>query len=103
MDNACGCATDSCGCGPALCESGACPCEAEDGAFSLAGHRPLLPHWLRKKAPEPSQQHADYISPLPEFHPLPTRPVFEPLPSYTPPHLLDPPAKMHPMLHPHWQ
>lgn len=29
----------------------------------------------------PSQQHADYLSPPAKFHPVPTRPVFEPLPS----------------------
>jgi hypothetical protein len=29
----------------------------------------------------PSQQHPDYLSPPAKFHPVPTRPVFEPLPT----------------------
>jgi hypothetical protein len=32
----------------------------------------------------PSQQHPDYYSPPAKFHPIPTRPAFEPLPSYPP-------------------
>jgi hypothetical protein len=36
-----------------------------------------------------SEQHADYVSPLPKFHPVPTRPVFEPLPDYPPVALLE--------------
>jgi len=40
-----------------------------------------------------SQQHADYVSPLAQFHPAPTRPVFEPQLYHSPPLLLDPVAK----------
>jgi hypothetical protein len=32
----------------------------------------------------PTQQHPDYYSPPAKFHPIPTRPAFEPLPSYPP-------------------
>jgi hypothetical protein len=32
----------------------------------------------RAKGQVPSQQAYDYISPQPKFHPVPTRPVFEP-------------------------
>jgi hypothetical protein len=45
--------------------------------------RPLLAHRLKARGPHVHgdgtlpQQHADYISPLPRFHPVPTRPVFE--------------------------
>jgi hypothetical protein len=38
----------------------------------------------------PSQQHDDYVSPLAKFHPVPTRPVFEPLAAYPPAVLLAP-------------
>jgi hypothetical protein len=37
-----------------------------------------------------SEQHADYLSPLPKFHPVPTRPVFEPALARESPVLLDP-------------
>jgi len=40
-----------------------------------------------------SQQHADYVSPLAQFHPAPTRPVFEPQLYQAPPLALDPVAK----------
>jgi hypothetical protein len=40
-----------------------------------------------------SQQHADYVSPLAQFHPAPTRPVFEPQLYHAPPLALDPVAK----------
>ena len=33
------------------------------------------------------------VVPLPKFHPVPTRPVFEPLPEYAPPLLLSPGAE----------
>src|SRR5262245_30227913 len=61
-------------------------------------HGPLLA-WLHHGAAgfgshglnlAPSEQHADYVSPLAKFHPVPTRPVFEPLPAYHPPMPLDP-------------
>jgi hypothetical protein len=38
----------------------------------------------------PSQQGPDYVSPQAKFHPVPTRPVFEPLPVYPPPQLIEP-------------
>lgn len=56
-------------------------------------HRGIMagrPHLLAKV---PSQQHADYVSPLAKFHPVPTRPVFAPLPGYHPPTPLDPVGK----------
>jgi hypothetical protein len=46
----------------------------------------------RYKAGVPSNQHAEYTSPLPKFHPVPTHPVFEPLPAYSPLASLDPKA-----------
>ena len=81
-----------CNCGPtancARCRLGGC------GGH---GHPPLLA-WLHgghgglgdDDDGVPSQQHDDYLSPLPKFHPVPTRPVFEPLPTYKPAVLLDP-------------
>jgi hypothetical protein len=39
----------------------------------------------------PSNQGADYINPLPKFHPIPTRPAFEPVASYVAPVPLDRP------------
>jgi hypothetical protein len=48
--------------------------------------------------PVPSEQHADYLAPHPRFHPVPTRPVFEPQPHYPPPLPLDPPGKAHELL-----
>jgi len=48
----------------------------------------------------PSRQHSDYISPLPKFHPVPTKPVFEPQPVYPPLELLDPPGQPHLQLGP---
>jgi hypothetical protein len=47
----------------------------------------------------PSVQHADYVTPPPKYHPLPTHPVFEPQSFYSPPDLLDPPAHARPLLH----
>jgi hypothetical protein len=38
----------------------------------------------------PSRQGPDYVSPLAKFHPVPTRPVFEPQLAYPPLQLLDP-------------
>lgn len=75
--------------------SDACGCGGNGGGL---GHVPLvagLHHGsggLGNKGLNlaPSQQHADYVSPLARFHPVPTRPVFEPLPAYHPPVLLDP-------------
>jgi hypothetical protein len=70
----------------------------------LYGHGPLLA-WLHGghhgghgmggdggDGGVPSQQHDDYVSPLAKFHPVPTRPVFEPLAAYPPAVLLDPHA-----------
>ena len=73
------------------------PCGCGDDGCGL-GHGPLLA-WLHHGAAgfgsgglnlAPSEQHADYVSPLAKFHPVPTRPVFEPLPAYHPPVALDP-------------
>jgi hypothetical protein len=50
------------------------------------------------RGPVPSEQHADYLAPHPRFHPVPTRPVFEPQPAYPPPLLLDPPRNVHELL-----
>ena len=38
----------------------------------------------------PSQQGPDYLSPQPKFHPVPTRPVFEPQVFYPPTELIEP-------------
>ncbi len=38
----------------------------------------------------PSQQGPDYMSPQAKFHPIPTRPVFEPQPAYPPVALIEP-------------
>jgi hypothetical protein len=38
----------------------------------------------------PSQQGPDYSSPLAKFHPVPTRPVFEPMPAHPPTELIEP-------------
>jgi hypothetical protein len=38
----------------------------------------------------PSQQGPDYLSPHAKFHPVPTRPVFEPTLAYTPTELIEP-------------
>src|SRR6185503_11514409 len=38
----------------------------------------------------PSRQGPDYVSPQPKFHPVPTRPVFEPAPAYPPTQLIEP-------------
>ena len=38
----------------------------------------------------PSEQGPDYLSPHANFHPVPTRPVFEPLAVYPPTELLEP-------------
>ena len=51
--------------------------------------KPLHCGWLRSwfagfRHGVPSQQHPDYYSPQPKFHPIPTRPAFEPLSSYPP-------------------
>lgn len=51
--------------------------------------KPLHCTWLRawfarQRNGVPSQQHPDYYSPPAKFHPIPTRPAFEPLPTYPP-------------------
>jgi len=38
----------------------------------------------------PSQQGPDYTSPQAKFHPIPTRPAFEPQFLYPPPQFIDP-------------
>jgi len=46
-------------------------------------HCSWLRTWFaRQRNGVPSQQHPDYYSPPAKFHPIPTRPAFEPLPSY---------------------
>jgi hypothetical protein len=73
-------AAQNCGCMPAAGgHSGLAPC-----GHGLE-HGPLFA-WLHgglvragAGGPVPSQQHDDYQSPLAKFHPVPTRPVFEPL------------------------
>jgi len=54
-------------------------------------HRPMLAGLFEMggNGLVPAEQHADYLSPPPKFHPVPTRPVFEPLPTYGGPLLLD--------------
>lgn len=50
-------------------------------------HHCRLSRWLTLgfgRGQVPSQQHPDYYSPPAKFHPIPTRPAFEPLPSYPP-------------------
>jgi hypothetical protein len=80
---------------------------ANGGNCAPGGHRLFAGHgaglhpwhcWRGKwqSGPVDSQQHADYVSPLPQFHPLPTQPVFEPQLLYPMPLALDPVAKPHP-------
>jgi len=38
----------------------------------------------------PTQQGPDYLSPQAKFHPVPTRPVFEPQLAYPPTELIEP-------------
>jgi hypothetical protein len=48
-------------------------------------HCSWLRAWfVRQRHGVPTQQHPDYYSPPAKFHPIPTRPAFEPLPSYPP-------------------
>jgi hypothetical protein len=63
------------------------------GHWSLFAHGP----WLHE--PVPSKQHFDYVSPTPKYHPVPTRPVFEPQPEYPPPHQLAGPEPRRTFLH----
>ncbi|HEY2411943.1 MAG TPA: hypothetical protein VGI40_06860 [Pirellulaceae bacterium] len=50
-----------------------------------SSHCGWLRTWFaRQRNGVPSQQHPDYYSPPAKFHPIPTRPAFEPLPSYPP-------------------
>ena len=45
----------------------------------------------------PSQQGPDYLSPQAKFHPVPTRPVFEPTPAYPPTELIVPGITSNPL------
>jgi hypothetical protein len=72
-------------------------CREGDGGCDPARQHAWLAHWPHLFAKAPPEQHADYISPLPRFHPVPTRPVFAAVPGSHPPQLLDPPPKMHGM------
>jgi hypothetical protein len=72
------------------------------GHAPLAAHLPFQPglhHGLIHHEPVPSKQHYDYDSPTPKFHPVPTRPVFEPQPEDPPPHLLAGPMPRRRLLH----
>ena len=55
-------------------------------------HRSVLSKWLGGFAGDgvPSQQAPEYVSPQPKFHPIPTRPAFEPQLAYLPPELIVP-------------
>ena len=83
------CGASNCGCSP-----GRHPLLAHHGD-GLAGLRHSLGLFEPTLNRVPTQQHADYVSPLPKFHPVPTRPVFEPQPIYPPLELLDPAVKSH--------
>jgi hypothetical protein len=68
-----------------------CPpeCDACEGPFRRLfwPHNCGLSRWLTLgfgQGNVPSQQHPAYHSPPAKFHPIPTRPAFEPLPSYPP-------------------
>lgn len=66
---------------PPDCELCGGPCR------QLFGHHCCLSRWLTLgfgPGKVPSQQAPDYYSPPAKFHPVPTRPAFEPLPSYPP-------------------
>ena len=61
---------------------------------------PLLAHCRHlHHAPVPTEQKADYISPTAKYHPVPTRPVFEPQPDYPPPYPLPGPEPHQQLLH----
>lgn len=89
-----------CGCGgSAQQHSGAGGC-SEGNCQRGGGHLPLLAHLpFQHPEPVPTRQHYDYDSPTPKFHPVPTRPVFEPQPEYPPAHLLAGPVPRRRLLH----
>ena len=95
---------DECGCGGCVAQNGVAQADAsceQRGHLPLhRGHLPLLAHvgWHTKE-PVPTKQHYDYVSPSPKFHPLPTRPVFEPQPEYPPPHPLAGPEPRRRLIH----
>jgi hypothetical protein len=71
-------------------------------------HRFYLSKWFTGLAGDgvPSEQAPEYVSPQPKFHPIPTRPAFEPMLAYLPPELIEPsdgssPHSMHGPLHGH--
>ncbi len=72
---------------PPDASASACPC---DDCNAGCSHGCLLPGcslrgWLAGwRNGVPSQQQPDYYSPPAKFHPIPTRPAFEPLASYPP-------------------
>jgi hypothetical protein len=72
---------------PPDANASACPC---DDCNAGCSHGCLLPGchlrgWLAGwRHGVPSQQQPDYYSPPAKFHPIPTRPAFEPLASYPP-------------------
>jgi hypothetical protein len=53
-------------------------------------HRLYLSKWVTGLAGDgvPSQQAPEYVSPQAKFHPIPTRPAFEPQLAYLPPELI---------------
>jgi hypothetical protein len=55
-------------------------------------HRFYLTRWFTGLAGDgvPSEQAPEYASPQPKFHPIPTRPAFEPQLAYLPPALIVP-------------
>ncbi|HEX5105180.1 MAG TPA: hypothetical protein VFV87_15275 [Pirellulaceae bacterium] len=95
----------SCGCGAGCtdcgCGQGASACACGDGHamhHGLGAHFPLLARGHLHHEPVPTEQKADYVSPTAKYHPVPTRPVFEPQPDYPPPYLL-PGPEPRPRLH----
>src|SRR5262245_41708879 len=86
------------GCAAGNCEDGCPPQFLPRGGLHLFGCGLGV---LLDRNKVPSNQHADYLSPLPKFHPVPTRPAFEPQPIYPPLESLDwqrsSPARHHPL------
>jgi hypothetical protein len=68
--------------------------ESTGGHGSRCGpfHRFYVSKWFTGLAGDgvPSEQAPEYVSPQPKFHPIPTRPAFEPQLAYLPPELIVP-------------
>lgn len=78
-------------------EAGAEPNCQDRGGLECTPARPGIPsglglHWrARTAAPDVQDFHGPaFGAPLPRFHPVPTRPVFEPRDEYTPLNVLEP-------------